>query len=664
MTTLKMNPEGDPVFRHLYETVTEQAKTQDDILDEFATITHRIKFPVIGANLVCLNATIGSAETPQADRRARVVESANRIGRTVDDGTIANISVLFARAYVFRDKVIAVDYSPTYESMDGEYHFLVDSPEEIKIKLAPSMEHIAKLEKTILDRINNNEIEISYVGSKYDINVIESSRITILLLALSWMLRSILTPPFHVEKDFAPFLGKLGNLPIRDEEINMILGPFMREWTTKMIGIGTKMIPISVEGIIHIENPSYNPWNEILIQRLVYDLVVNKVCNSFAPLYFWSLVKADEHYYQNSNIVKKYEYSKKAKELINTIEEMDEYTGMTPIELDVQKLVTDTKQQLILSDYSIVFGTKHYGATLASYIYKMKIRENPLHEWKRFNSILLGYLFSLSAVHEISNIVHGDLHLNNVLLALLTESVDGFVYFGRNQIDSYFIENSYLKPSIPFAPYVIDFSRSIFLHGSRETVERILGKSASDEIFMNQGDKIVQLCSRVVKDVDKHQELLRGLIFTDYSEVSKVLRIIDFYIFFMLMRTAFTADLIDKKIISAVKKGEIFCKEELFKNFHHLIKRDFGKIDDRFDEKLRQTLFSDYSLVKNIAEVSRLIESDSNDSGTSRRVLQYNLNAEMKFSLLDPKKELISTKSLQNGWDEFSELVEEIKRNS
>jgi len=422
------------------------------------------------------------------------------------------------------------------------------------------------------------------------------------------------------------------------------------------------MIPISIEGIIHVENPSYNPWNEILIQQLVYDLVINRVCVSFSPLYFWSFVKADEYYYQNSNIVKKFEYSRKASELINTIEEIDESTDMTPIEMDVQKLVTDTKQQLILSDYSVVFGTKHYGSTLASYIYKDNMPTNPLHNWDCFNSVLLGYLFALSAVHKISNIVHADLHLNNVLI-FNAKSTKGFVYFGRNQIDSYFIERS--KLCVSAIPYIIDFSRSIFLHDSRETLERIVGKAKSDEIFMSQGDKIIQLCNRVVKDVDKHQELLRGLVFTDFKEVSKVLRIIDFYLLFMFMKVSFTTKLIDKKIVSIVSTGEEFCKKELFKNFQHLVQRDFGKIDDLFDEKLRQTLFGDYSLAKTADKVNRLLKTkDSDDTGLTHNVLLYNLNAKIKYSSLDPKKELISTKSLQSGWDEFEKLVEELKKSS
>ena len=626
-----MQPEGDPTFRQLYHQVVKIG-SYSLIEEQLAYVISKFNFPVIGGSMVCIGFSIG------------------------------DISVLFSRVYIFRSKIIAVDFSPTFESMDGEYHFMLDTVEGIRDKTKDNEDVLATLEKFLLDK--SGEIGFSYIGEQRDVDVVESARVTLLLFSLSWIFRFTIILPLHIESNYLRCMDKFGPPPLTTDEMVNILKSFYRIDVehNKSPWIGSKMIPLSVQGLINTENPTFSPWNEILAQRLAYDLVINNACKAFAPVYFWGYFKTDQTYYQNKNMLRRFEYSAKAIELIEMVDEFDE--TMSPIEYDVQKLVSDTKKQLILSDYSIIYGTRHTGATLSTFMYKPKLIANPLFDPDIFTRVLLGYVFAISALHRITNIVHADLHLNNVLLTVDNEEVSDILYFGMSQIDSYRIEK---MRDTCIRPYIIDFSRSIFTYKARPILEKIVGKTQSDEIFMNQDVAILQLFARVINNVKEHQELLRGLVFTDFQEVTKLLDIVDFYLFFSNMKSAFTGKNISAEVVQLVTKGEKFCKEGLMKNFHHLVKRDFGKINATFDVDLRQQLFGEYSMARQpTVGPDRVIgggRAGSNRAGHTSTAppLLYNLNAEYTLSTIDPSKKLIKTTELQTGWDDFDRLLSKLK---
>ncbi len=187
--------------------------------------------------------------------------------------------------------------------------------------------------------------------------------------------------------------------------------------------IGQKVMTLNYNQLKEYNNIIHYQWKEILINKIVTEIIYNMISPSFAMFIDWFLIKKSNRFiYDNENIYNKVLASDKSKELIYHINSIkDGFTDMynkkrTKI---LAKLIKKFKQSMelienniLMSDVSICLISEYAGQSLYQYLLQNKEIYTNLYDFQKYIFEILYGLYILN----IKGIIHGDLHLSNILL--------------------------------------------------------------------------------------------------------------------------------------------------------------------------------------------------------------------------------------------------------
>ncbi|MEM3062539.1 MAG: hypothetical protein QW303_03195 [Nitrososphaerota archaeon] len=385
--------------------------------------------------------------------------------------------------------IIYKDYlsiGPTFHSADGEYR-----SKFITISLFNKMydtysSFFTDLLVYLRSELENKNIYVNQIGEKIDEYMIE--KIIVIAISLIFLYMKYDHVPNHININFIPTLmnekikqlcQQIWNLK-KIEEARFILR-FSRYESIEDLNIelGQKISTITISEAENAGNINYKLWREVYINKMVSNLVLNGITPSFPIFINWSFINIRPEIFDNHIHHIRIENSKTVFKIVQKLEQLRSKTyvlsplkkseiflnlNMGRLSQHIEIPIDFAEKNIILSHYGSLLISEHVGSTFADII-KFTKKENvnlPIRHY------IFEYIYSLYAMNIKLNVVHADLHLNNITFYLINvpEQLRKNSYILYNVEDKY-----YLFPYSQFIPCIIDFSRSI-IGNKIDAVER------------------------------------------------------------------------------------------------------------------------------------------------------------------------------------------------
>jgi hypothetical protein len=249
---------------------------------------------------------------------------------------------------------------------------------------------------------------------------------------------------FHIlcsAKDIL-FFKKLYNN--NKDKIDEIMPEIIYYNSLNRLELGQKILPFNYIQLKEYNHLIHSQWKELIINKIINNLIHNNCSICFSLFIDWILItKSDKNLYNNEEIFKKLYYSDQLKtilnslyqaktNLLNLITSNEQHKTINKLEKRLQNLINDTQTSMLMSNISLCFFSEYSGKTIFNHLnLLLNNKVNPLignlfTDYNLLNKYIFDIIYSLYCLN-LKGIIHGDLHLNNVTLAL-TKKVDDNSY--------------------------------------------------------------------------------------------------------------------------------------------------------------------------------------------------------------------------------------------
>jgi hypothetical protein len=403
-------------------------------------------------------------------------------------------------------------------SKDGEYKHRLISINKIHIK----SKVIDIIYKYIINELKNKEFSFQFnifnitqkpLKNKY-IKLLNNYQLSIQIYIITWLTE--LYYLYHNDQDInmneqyndivfsnkdLEFFTKLYTTYKID--IDNLINEYNNFNTAFNLSIGQKLIPFNYIQLKEYNNIIHFQWKELLINKIITNLVYNNITPCFSLFIDWFLIKnSNKNLYDNIEIYKKILYSDKIKEILNYLylaknDLLELYTINNKEKLinnlltKLKKLIKDSESTILMSNISLCYFSEYSGKTIYDYMNKLAngtIKQDIgdlFTDYNIFSKYLFEIIYSLYSLN-LKGIIHGDLHLNNITLNSNNSYKNGdlpYVIYNLNNIlnddimnymlnyldysnlntDIQYLENCYIFKTLNTYPCIIDFSRSFVL---------------------------------------------------------------------------------------------------------------------------------------------------------------------------------------------------------
>lgn len=286
------------------------------------------------------------------------------------------------------------------------------------------------------------------------------------------------------------------------------LGPSSEPKLYNKSKVGQKIIPLNLIEAQNFFNIEYSPWKEFFINTKTSDLVLNGVTGGFSLANSWFIIKnPDKYFYDNPSQADRLEKSKIALKIAEFLSHAKIYTygninkeGKEPLDFNliemalhnaeekgnitswlsnefkilytkIQDSINHTKEKIIMSNVSLCLITEFLGKTLFDAIFLTKqssyyknlvpsifAPENYVY----FRKYMFQLCYGIYCLNAKMQIIHGDLHLNNMTLNSIFYKKHVNVEI-KNPKVLYIIDknNQFMFDTNFYDLCIIDFSRAI-----------------------------------------------------------------------------------------------------------------------------------------------------------------------------------------------------------
>lgn len=308
--------------------------------------------------------------------------------------------------------------------------------------------------------------------------------------------------------------------------------------------IGQKIIPFNYIQLKEYNNIIHFQWKEILINKIVTNLLYNMNSPSFSIFIDWMMINnSNKNLYDNKEIYNKILYSDKIKNILQLLNKANTefyniYTKQKNEFIDslikkLKKIIKLSENKVLMSNVSLCYLSEYSGRTVFDYFNKIKNKEQ-VHrsigdlysDFGMFQKYMFEIIYSLYCLN-LKGVIHGDLHLNNVTLNKKNLNVsdnsqviyslnlyknDDIVDFlnNSNEIDKNINFNE--KDNVTFIfkhlgayPCIIDFSRSFIL--LKLITENIIEKDKNDirnKFIKNEQKRIMHELKKIFPNFIKN----------------------------------------------------------------------------------------------------------------------------------------------------------------
>ena len=601
------------------------------------------------------------------------------IFRAIKDKTTAIYAILFSE--IINNNIVHkyVSTGPTFISQDGEYRHRTVPYNIINIALEKYCKQIDMVEDMIVYKINNNllEFKVEFFYPQdflFNENLFEDSinnlRLPIIYFIICWIYdfhqihNKIMEN--HINPAYQYIIYDLSDLLLYNKIINsfnnkildyknMIKRFIWYKPSTKtsesepFLETGQKIIPMTYNESINIGDITFGIWRELWVLIYATNLVINFISPCFPIFNNWFYVNnSNQNLYDNYSINLKYEHSKIANNIRDQLLDIDKYNYIQndpvigPISGKFQKMsykirksISYLESSIRLTDLSIALHMEHVGRTLRDIPVLVKHDEVTFAfdkffiDFDVFSKHLFEYIYSFYCLNTKLEVLHGDIHLNNITLYLLIDIFKKEESIIRDPVIVYkLVDDLFVFPHYSVYSAIIDFSRSII--NNKALIEKEYGKSYTEKFFSEQNYRIItELSNKMPEFMKEHKDHILALLLEDFNLAFKILSAGDAYSLCKsitkLFEVEFTKILPDeKKIIipnqskELLKTIENFAYNFIIENFQKAFKRE---ITDVINPNLYilTTYFSDY--IKPIEK----IEGTIMDAFDSNNGLKYNI---------------------------------------
>jgi hypothetical protein len=231
--------------------------------------------------------------------------------------------------------------------------------------------------------------------------------------------------------------------------------------------LGQKLMPLTNYNLNNPKSLLFNPWRELCFNLDCSILTMNFVSPSFAlnaGRFF--MLNANENFYDNLHIHELFEDSRisnKVSDLLtsalNVVKGFPSELAFLELHKRINNPIQFIDQHIKLSNASLCMVSEFIGNTMFDAITNKDISPNEAGKniIKDIKIYVFHVLWALFTMNVNLNLIHGDLHINNMTFAYYTDK------YLENTTELYFGEYDeiYSIPATGAHACIVDFSRSI-----------------------------------------------------------------------------------------------------------------------------------------------------------------------------------------------------------
>lgn len=413
----------------------------------------------------------------------------------INNIVIANVLYIYHNVYII--------YGPTPISSDGEYKG-----------------YITNINQFCYDNFADYSEDLEVAAQLYDnlkiISPIDKSDVIKVLLKTLYLLKTYVMYPQNCNQEFkhifTPYLNKIKGSPS-----NLIFQLHMMMYNkteanllvTYTTNIGCKIIPLSYYDIKNLDKKTLSFNTEIMINKLISQFINNGICFNFSLMYQYYYFKSSEHIFNNTDINKK----KNNGELSTYKIMIDRYKNLESNDVKykykLKQLITFAEKKLIYSDFNCLLLAKNTGETLLYYLYNNNEFINNLVVCK---SLIFQILYVFMCLHEKLNIIHGDIHLNNITV----NNGDNYNLLYKIGDKKYTFKGTYFIS-------LIDYGRAVLFPKYFDN---------DIDISKNNIQKLLNYFNKIMPEYyEENLNKIKNLISTNTNAMFKVLSVLDIIYF-------------------------------------------------------------------------------------------------------------------------------------
>ena len=477
--------------------------------------------------------------------------------------------------------------SPTYESRDGEYRKRFIKWQIFNKAFNYHTKDLHLFEQTVSKLVIDSLLELNMTFYPADATIIrhyQHSRLPIkifaYILALDlWeystgLLMTHTHPQYiklisHISRDFPELVEKSRQIQYKEiknleteKTQHYITLKFEHSSQTSELQCGQKIVPMFYREVVQFEDYNLSVWRETLIQQHISDLVINFICPSFPIYNQWTYIEdANASLFENSTMEDKYNRGSAMENSITNLREARSKIRTFDEDSHLQNYYTEefnahlyedveyAQSHLIMSNIALLHTMEDVGWTLYSineFINKPLVHipevvnmftnsDNAFH-------YIFNYVYAAHCMHTKMNIVHSDIHSNNLTLylwAFASEKIHKnkdkviFKQFYKNPVTVYATGLSdadiYIFPATGINATIIDFSRSIIGPAFRSKLEQNKTPQIATNFYHDQTNRIMRAFNRYAPSfVEKNQEAIKAAVIGNFEMIFPVLCCIDF----------------------------------------------------------------------------------------------------------------------------------------
>lgn len=508
--------------------------------------------------------------------------------------------------FYFKDVLTYIAYGYTFPSADGEFrNYFIEAPHYFEI--VKNNKNLSVAEDYYKKNMDWIETPLDYIQTVAVIllnisNVLSehNNEINIDTKLVSNSSNEFYKPYFNLKKHYEKYTSHIeDNLNLLNLSRGIVLS------TGNKIQIGVKIIPLSLNDMRNMTCINRSFQREIYINCQTRKLIIGTVCPFFSCFFNWSVFGNSSNFYNNEVIKKKIDHSAAYLRDLKKLYKMGKLNINEDLEEHFKKKllapINFMERNMLYSNYALTIYFERYDLTL-QFLFVLYSKKNTTSLTVFFNkniddvkSLLIQVFYALLCLNTKIRAIHGDLHLNNIMILGYTVSHNYSI-----KID----DNNYLNFPTPFNIGLIDFGRSILNY------EKIVDEFPADinEVIL-QNQKLKMLLYKLLpKFLEENEKKIDFLFKTQYNLMFQLLSSLDSlnFISFML-EYEYTPEIkefltdIHTFIVTFIKENlENIISEKIHKleNVHKILLLKFFESSKTGIEK--PYIFCDYALeIKN-----------------------------------------------------------------
>lgn len=294
----------------------------------------------------------------------------------------------------------------TLTSADGEYRSRFISYDQYQKCYNKFIDMLNQMEHYVMKQIKNGDLLLhaktiyphdfssTVIKNKMD-NFINESRLSLKLYITLWFMDFYRMNLNILENHVSPgyiesmFSGNDNHFYSKNKEkfnANQNLISYLTEFSKpsvekrSSVGIGQKLIPLTVKQIEDIGQIHHPVWLELFISSYVGDLVINGISSNFSIFNNWFLLQGNNSDLFNNQVAHiRFQNSDVAKKIIKKLEESrrdtfrfdptkNEYSirghNMEGLAYTIEIPIDYAEEEIIMSNYTLCFLTEYIGRTV------------------------------------------------------------------------------------------------------------------------------------------------------------------------------------------------------------------------------------------------------------------------------------------------------------